>query len=252
MSRFHSKFHNKSHHTDATVGFLDSATDPIASETLPFQGDMWVNGVLRADTIVLSETIANLEVDTLVVNNTVTAFTTGSLTATTLVGDGSGVTNVNAATLGGFAGGAFVKIAEKGVANGVAPLDGDTHVPFENLPDSLSSFETYPPNGSNITDVDAVTLNGLSDTAFLKPADKGVANGVAPLDGGSKVAVTYLPDIDAVTLNGLSDTNLKKEWVTAPVLSSDGGVIGDIAYDGSFLYVHVAANTWVRTNIVGW
>ena len=175
MSRFHSKFHNKSHHTDATVGFLDSATDPIASETLPFQGDMWVNGVLRADTIVLSETIANLEVDTLVVNNTVTSFTVGSLTATTLVGDGSGVTNVNAATLGGFADGAFVKIAERGVANGVAPLDGDTHVPFENLSIetslALSSTDLFFPTSkatvdyvlASIDTTRAITIDAIVD-----------------------------------------------------------------------------------------
>lgn len=45
-ARFHSKLHRKNHHTLATPGYPDSATDPIASESEPFQGDFFINGNL--------------------------------------------------------------------------------------------------------------------------------------------------------------------------------------------------------------
>jgi hypothetical protein len=47
-ARFHDKLHRKNHHTNPTVGFADSATDPIASPSEPFQGDFVLNGKLSA------------------------------------------------------------------------------------------------------------------------------------------------------------------------------------------------------------
>jgi len=47
-ARFHDKHHRTNHHTLSTVGIPDSATDPIASPSQPFQGDFVVNGVLSS------------------------------------------------------------------------------------------------------------------------------------------------------------------------------------------------------------
>jgi cytoskeletal protein CcmA (bactofilin family) len=47
-ARFHDKLHRKNHHTNPTVGYADSASDPIASPSEPFQGDFVVNGQLSA------------------------------------------------------------------------------------------------------------------------------------------------------------------------------------------------------------
>jgi hypothetical protein len=47
-ARFHDKHHRTNHHTLSTVGFPDSATDPIASPSQPFQGDFVVNGLLSS------------------------------------------------------------------------------------------------------------------------------------------------------------------------------------------------------------
>lgn len=44
MSRFHPKYHRKNHHTNPTPGYPDSATDPLASQENPFEGDFWING----------------------------------------------------------------------------------------------------------------------------------------------------------------------------------------------------------------
>jgi hypothetical protein len=47
-ARFHDKHHRTNHHTLSTAGIPDSATDPIASPSQPFQGDFVVNGLLSS------------------------------------------------------------------------------------------------------------------------------------------------------------------------------------------------------------
>lgn len=47
-ARFHNKLHRKNHHTLPTVGYPDSAIDPIASPDEPFQGDFYLTGSLSA------------------------------------------------------------------------------------------------------------------------------------------------------------------------------------------------------------
>jgi len=46
-ARFHNKLHRKNHHTLATDGYPDSATDPIASQAEPFNGDFYLAGNLN-------------------------------------------------------------------------------------------------------------------------------------------------------------------------------------------------------------
>jgi hypothetical protein len=47
-ARFHDKHHRTNHHTLSTAGIPDSATDPIASPSQPFQGDFVINGLLSS------------------------------------------------------------------------------------------------------------------------------------------------------------------------------------------------------------
>lgn len=47
-ARFHNKWHRRSHHTSPSIGYPDSATDPIASPAEPFQGDFIITGNLSA------------------------------------------------------------------------------------------------------------------------------------------------------------------------------------------------------------
>jgi len=51
LDRFHSKFHRYNHHTDYTPGYVDSASDPIASPQDPFKGSFHVRGTLSATSI---------------------------------------------------------------------------------------------------------------------------------------------------------------------------------------------------------
>jgi hypothetical protein len=59
-------------------------------------------------------------------------------------------------------------------------------------------------------------------------AQKGVANGYAPLDAASKVPVANLP----------------ARWVSVPASATAPGVAGDVAYNATHMFVCVATNTW--------
>lgn len=47
-ARFHNKWHRRNHHSSPSIGYIDSATDPIASAEEPFQGEFVINGYLSA------------------------------------------------------------------------------------------------------------------------------------------------------------------------------------------------------------
>ncbi len=70
-------------------------------------------------------------------------------------------------------------------------------------------------------------------------ARKGVADGYASLDSNGRMPASQLPS------TALS-------WVAAPSTSSSPGVSGQMASDGGFLYVCVAANQWRRTDLTTW
>lgn len=59
-ARFHSKYHSKSHHTNSTPGYYDSAADPIASPADPFQGDFYLNGTLSATRLIANSQFVNV------------------------------------------------------------------------------------------------------------------------------------------------------------------------------------------------
>jgi hypothetical protein len=70
--------------------------------------------------------------------------------------------------------------ANKGTANGYAPLDGTSKVPIANLPTGTSGSTVAIGNDSRITGAE-------------QAANKNQANGYAPLDGTSKVPIANLP-----------------------------------------------------------
>lgn len=55
----------------------------------------------------------------------------------------------------------------------------------------------------------------------------------------------------ATALSAAQSAN-KLQWADAPVTAADPGEVGQIAYDGSYLYVCVAADTWVRAALSAW
>ena len=97
-ARFHNKLHRKDHHTSPTTGYPDSATDPIASPSEPFQGDFVVNGLLSTNSGIefLSADIAgDFLCENLTVRDTVyTNFLSGAGTET-IISDGALTGNGN-------------------------------------------------------------------------------------------------------------------------------------------------------------
>lgn len=47
-ARFHNKWHRRNHHSEPSIGYPDSANDPIASPSEPFRGDFHLTGTLSA------------------------------------------------------------------------------------------------------------------------------------------------------------------------------------------------------------
>jgi hypothetical protein len=91
-ARFHDKLHRKNHHTSPTTGYVDSASDPIASHEEPFQGDFVINGSLSANSgIYLESAVVENDVFCKNIHVTDTAyvnFVSGAFTET-IISDGA-------------------------------------------------------------------------------------------------------------------------------------------------------------------
>jgi hypothetical protein len=139
--------------------------------------------------------------------------------------------------------------------------------------DEVAYRDTYPLD-PNITGISAnsiiVSLNGViqaPEESYTVTANNEIqftANGPENLRSGDIVGVRYISTathipgiintetvnsttINANVLNGLgSITNISN---VAPSSSSDTGEKGEIAWDSSYLYICVEANTWIRSNI---
>ena len=111
---------------------------------------------------------------------------------------------------------AYVPKTEKGVANGVAELDGSGKVPSDQLPDMdyIPTSEKGVANG--VAELDGsgkVPSDQLPDMDYIPTSEKGVANGVATLGENGKVPKTQIP-----TENSLIVTLVSTDWTgeTAP------------------------------------
>lgn len=97
---------------------------------------------------------------------------------------GSVVTSALHVSLGGqvpgSASGEYIPTSEKGAANGVAVLDGDSKVPIVEIPVGTTS-------GTVATGNDARIVGAIQST------EKGAANGVAELDANSLIPIAEIP-----------------------------------------------------------
>lgn len=116
------------------------------------------------------------------------------------------------------------KTANKGQASGYASLDSSSLVPVAQIPVLPESQIT------NLT---------TDLAAREQTANKGAASGYASLDGSALVPVAQIPPLPYTAAP-----------VAAPATSTSSGTAGQWAYDTTFLYICIAANTWVRTALV--
>lgn len=71
------------------------------------------------------------------------------------------------------------------------------------------------------------------------------------LSANDRVVVLANTSGDAVVKTVLV-SNLTKITNTIPANAASTGIIGSLAYDNSYLYICVAANTWLRASLSTW
>ena len=266
--RFHSKVHSNSHFSDPVAGYPDSASDPIASQSDPFQGDFYLNGVLYANTISLSSSVNNLEVDTLIVNNEIATLDVGVLEVTSFATntDGTNLINVNATTLDSLNSTDFEQVVNKdisyvgldnGVVNsidnivGLSSLNGLTVSQYLNEFD-LSSSVAPLVSGQLPDDFIPDDITGLSSINGVDISDYLVDGDDISLLTNDSGYLTSFTETDPIFSSWETNTDYL-EWTTpAPTLSSDTGTAGDVAYDSDYLYICVATDEWKRVALNGW
>jgi hypothetical protein len=105
-----------------------------------------------------------------------------------------------------------------------------------------------------VTDAFAGTASGVAytlvgGTRFVVRGNGNVFVGAATDDGtGDKLQVTGSVNCDGITTSALKLT----DGGTAPASASASGVKGTILYDGDYLYVCVADDTWKRAAWSAW
>ena len=167
--RFHSKYHNKNHHTEPTDGYPDSASDPIASTENPFKGDFILDGSLNAETAVFSNKLSNLEVDNITINNPITSLdVTGDIVVGGIInGDGAGLINITATSLGNFDSSDFQLISQKDQNGGYLGITQGGGIL------GIETAQIY-----NLTDL--ITINGTSITNYLTTDNFGNQTNLVP------------------------------------------------------------------------
>lgn len=147
-----------------------------------------------------------------------TAFTGTSFTGASFTGSGSGLTNVNAATLGGSFATAFARLAASNTFSGAI------------------TAPSFNGNGSNLTNVNAVQLGGSPASAFAKlNASNTFAGSItATAFNGNGAGLT---NVNAASLGGspasafarLSSANVFTGAITAPAFIGDGSGLANVA-----------------------
>lgn len=202
-ARFHDKFHRKNHHTNPTVGFADSATDPIASPSEPFQGDFVINGKLSASAG-LQILSADIEYDVYcenihVADVTYTNYISGTSTEV-IISDGSLNGNGNNTLTLDFQSGIFARTPKFNITGDVSSSSAlfiDSNATIKN---SLFLSGNATING-NVT-----TSGGISAVSSLYSKDVNIKRSDSTQEGGQINLNRSLNDTPAWGIDVYSDT----------------------------------------------
>jgi hypothetical protein len=219
-ARFHDKLHRKNHHTNPTVGYSDSASDPIASPSEPFQGDFVVNGQLSASKGIdlLSANISgdiycnNIHVSSVTYTNWISGNSTETIISDgTLTGNGA-----NTLTLD-FQKGIYAKSSFFSISNTLCSLgnvnftnskfDTLTVTTSSNLNGPLSVFGNTNLNGT-LTVIGSSTINGkLSVTNDVNIKGNLLVNGNLSALGDTTQIDTTIVSTSAMIIDTYGTTD---------------------------------------------
>ncbi len=122
--------------------------------------------------------------------------------------------------------------------------------PIINSPTGIMKGDVGLGSVDNTADVDKPVSTATS-TAL---ADKEASLGNPDIDGKALVStaagVRSWEGLATAAQGSKADTAL--QWVAVPASASATGTAGQAAYDGSFLYICTATDTWARTALTTW
>lgn len=219
-ARFHDKLHRKNHHTNPTVGFADSASDPIASPSEPFQGDFVVNGKLSASNgiDILSANISgdiycnNIHVSSVTYTNWISGNSTESIISDgALTGNGDNTLTLNYQK-GIYGISPFFSISNTlcslgTITSPVATFDTLTVKTSTNLNGPLSVFGNTNLNGT-LTVTGSSTINGkLSVGSDVNVNGNLLVSGNLSALGGTTQIDTTIVTTSAMIIDTLGTTD---------------------------------------------
>jgi hypothetical protein len=117
--------------------------------------------------------------------------------------------------------GEFVQTDQVGVANGVPPLDSGGKIPSAFMPVSSGGVTSV----NSQTGAVVITPGSIG---AIPDSSKGAVNGVAPLDGSSRLPVGNLPTAAVQTVNGYGGPSVT-------LAASDLGAISQATADGRYM-----------------
>jgi hypothetical protein len=231
-NRFHNKYHANSHHTNKSDGYIDSASDPIASHEHPFNGDLVISGDISAispNSVIHVDTVDahTINTDDMVIENieadTISTNTLSVNAISDFVMDGD--LNLNGYTLIGGKLSDMDDVNVSSVSNGEV-LTYDSGV-WRGSTASVSQATTLS-YGTVKYATDAEAINGVLETKVINPKQLKTAM------GGNIIDVKYVP----ITSTGTGEPDLVN------IIDSVG--IAEFTYDISKLQGSGLSNNHIR------
>lgn len=260
-ARFHDKIHRKNHHTNPTVGYADSATDPIASPAEPFQGDFVLNGKLstNSELNVLSANIThdiyceNIHITDVTYTNYISGNSTESI-----ISDGSSIGHGNNTLTLKFGNGIYAETPLYSISNTLS-VNGELNVVSPSILSSVNAnnsvYLDYPTYGSVDTLVQNATLTVRSSSdapvSIITSSDTNSSNIRSFRSRGDLSSKTSVSANDTIfgirgyAHNGTDYNGYEYGGVAAIVASSEGDQT--VSNSGGYLTFHTNSSSTVNS-----
>lgn len=113
-----------------------------------------------------------------------------------------------------------------------------------------------PFNGGSSINLPGVNTEGDQDTtgnaATATQLAASVSIGGVSFDGSASIDLPGVNTAGNQDTSGTATVATRVSDTTAPATATDTGTAGEVRYDGSYIYVCVATDTWVRAALSTW